>query len=298
LGRLTKRLQPEDIEKIHALTGTTLQELAQNLLNAIDFDQQTARAQRIAGTDNPDLQTLKEAERQLQQEATQPFTNAELKDLLLHLQRRDKQILDDISIDRVLSKGFSEDQARQTIASFRALMEQHKDEITAFQIAFNKPGDVDLEDLVYRLARAIMPPNAGLTTDKVWNAYQKLEASRVRGAGTKRLLTDIIALIRYTIERETDSSAILEPYRDSVNRRFTAWLAEQERTHQQPFTAEQLWWLERIRDRIAVDLRVEERDFDSAPFNTQGGRLGARRAFSGPQELQTLLHELNERLVA
>jgi type I restriction enzyme R subunit len=111
-------------------------------------------------------------------------------------------------------------------------------------------------------------------------------------------LTDIIALIRYTIERETDSSAILEPYRDSVNRRFTAWLAEQERTRQQTFTAEQLWWLERIRDRIAVDLRVEERDFDSAPFNTQGGRLGARRAFSRPQELQTLLHELNERLVA
>ena len=204
-------------------------------------------------------------------------------------------------MDVVLSQGFNEEQARQEIVSFRARMEQDKEQIALFEIVLNRPIGTSLTAGLRSVARAIQVPMTDLTRngiDRVWRAYQKLEAARVRGAGTKRLMTDIVALIRYTMQRETDEGAILEPFQETVNRRFTRWLAEQERLRQQPFTDEQRWWLDRIRERVATDLQCEERDLDSGSGFDKGGRLGAARAFGGEQELATILRELNERLVA
>ena len=300
LGRLVKYVTPDDFDALQRLSGGKLEELAEGLITSLDFDQQLARAQANSGAEDPPASAIEEATLQLAQEATQPFKSQELRDLLLQLQRRAKQAIDDISLDVVLDNGFDEEQARREVATFRATMEQNKAKIDIFELAFQQaPGS--LGERVQSVARAIQIPELGLNSARigqVWRAYQKLDAARVRGAGTRRLLTDIIALIRYTMQRETDERAILEPYRDTVNRRFATWYAEQERQRQQPFNETQNWWLERIRDRIATDLQFEERDLDTGNAHDRGGRIGAAKAFGGEQELLTILREMNERLVA
>ena len=57
-----------------------------------------------------------------------------------------------------------------------------------------------------------------------------LDRPRVKGGkSTKRMLTDIVSLIRYTIERDHNEQAMLEPYSEVVAQRFAIWAKEQER---------------------------------------------------------------------
>ena len=112
----------------------------------------------------------------------------------------------------------------------------------------------------------------------------------------KHMLTDIVSLVRYTIERDEDSNTVLEPYSETVNRRYYIWLEEQEKMRGSPFTAQQRQWLELIRDHIATSLTIEPGDFDDVPFNQHGGLGKAYHLFG--EELSTILQDLNERLAA
>ncbi len=299
LGRLTKRVTPDETIQIRQLTGNTLPTLAERLVDATDYDTWVARARENTGQQNPDTLAIEEAKLELTQEAVRPFQDQALRSLLIRIHERDKQTIDDISLDRPRQVGWeveTAERALQVITSFHAYMEQHKDEILAFELAFKRPRGTTLIQMVEQFVAAIKAPGMRLTTDEIWRAYQKLDASRVRTRGPKKALTDIIALVRYTMERETNDAALLEPYRDVVNRRFNDWLTEQQSRRNQPFTAEQLRWLELMRDRIATDLSIEEQDFNTDPFQQEGGRIGARRVFG--DELATIMQEMNERLVA
>ena len=62
------------------------------------------------------------------------------------------------------------------------------------------------------------------------------------------------------------------------------------------FTAEQMKWLEMIRDHIAANLSIAPDDFEYAPFSQQGG-LGKVHQLFG-DKLNTIIEELNETLAA
>ncbi len=62
------------------------------------------------------------------------------------------------------------------------------------------------------------------------------------------------------------------------------------------FSADQLAWLELIRDHIATSLSIEPDDFGYAPFNQRGGLGKAHNLFG--TDLAKLLDELNEALAA
>jgi len=234
-------------------------------------------------------------------EAAAPFDNPDLREALVKTQQRDEQIIDIVSQDRLLTSDWdiqAEDKARQAISSFRQFIEQHRDEIAALQIFYNRPRNVRLryED-VKQLNEAIASPPLALTTDKLWLAYEMLDRPRVKsGKSTKRMLTDIVSLIRYTIERDNNEAAVLEPYSEVVTRRFSVWLKEQERLRGKPFTPEQREWLTMVRDTIASSVTIETDDFEQSPFIQRGGLGKARQLFG--TELPTILQDLNERLAA
>jgi type I restriction enzyme R subunit len=217
-------------------------------------------------------------------------------------QQRDDLIIDEVSMDKVLVSGMdvqAREQARKAITTFQEFIEQNRDEITALQIILNRPRHAPLHfSDIKQLAEAIAAPPLGLSTDKLWQAYETLDRSRVRagGANMKHMLTDIVSLVRYTIERDEDSNAVLEPYSETVNRRFSRWLEEQEQRRGKPFTTQQHWWLELIRDHIATSLTIEPDDFDEVPFNQHGGLGKAYQLFG--EDLSMILQELNERLAA
>lgn len=62
------------------------------------------------------------------------------------------------------------------------------------------------------------------------------------------------------------------------------------------FTADQIAWLNLIRDHIATSLSIEPDDFDYAPFSQRGGLGKADQLFGN--DLNRILDELNLKLVA
>jgi type I restriction enzyme R subunit len=304
LSRLANRLQPADMATISNLTGgRDIRSLAGDIVQALDPDYQLEMAKVTTGQDylSPDATAVKAVAKQLMQQAVLPFDDPALREALLTVQRRDDQIIDTVSEDTLLASDWNaqaEEQARQTITSFCQYMEQHRDEITALQILYNRPrrAQLHLED-IQQLAEAIAAPPLGLSTDTLWQAYETLEHTRVRGkSGAKRLLTDLVSLIRYTIEHDRDNSAILEPYSETVQRRFSTWLLEQQQRRGKPFTTEQQQWLELFRDTIAASLTIETGDFEGTPFIQRGGLGKADQLFG--TELPVILQQLNERLAA
>ena len=143
---------------------------------------------------------------------------------------------------------------------------------------------------IKELAQAIERPPHNWTPDRLWNAYEAVQADKVRGTG-QRLLTDLVSLVRHALDPEGE----LVPFPEVVAERYTAWIEEQAAVGR-TFTGQQRVWPDRIRDHIAASLRITPEDFDYAPFNQHGG-LGAAYVALG-DELDAVLNELNVALVS
>ncbi|MDX8400063.1 MAG: type I restriction-modification enzyme R subunit C-terminal domain-containing protein, partial [Gallionellaceae bacterium] len=136
------------------------------------------------------------------------------------------------------------------------------------------------------LAEAISQPPHLWNESQLWQAYAALEKSKVKDASGKRILTDLVSLVRFAMHQDSE----LVPFPERVNTNFRAWLA----THD--FNEEQSLWLIMIRDHIAAHLSIETDDFEYAPF-AQAGGLGKIHQLFGDQ-LNTIIEEMNEALAA
>ena len=292
LARLSHKISLAEREAIEATAGgTPLQTLITNLVRATDPDAALEAARDATGLDDPPPQAVADAETQLRDAAALPFaSNPDLRHRLETIHQSHEQAIDTVSKDMVLEAGFTEDAAQDEVHSFQRFIEENRDEITALQVLYERPYRQRLRlDDIRALADAMNAPPRSWTTERLWQAYQRLDQSRVRGSG-QRQLADIVALVRFAIG-DADQ---LAPFADHVNRRFDGWLAVQE-TAGREFTAEQRWWLEAIRDRIAGNVSAEMGDLQNPPLDQRGGLIAAYNLFG--DELQPIIDELNLELV-
>ena len=292
LARLSHKISPAERESIEAAAnGVPLQTLITGLIRATDPDAAIEAAKDATGLEDPSQEAIAHAEQQLREAAAVPFaSNPDLRQRLEANHQSHEQTIDTVSKDVVLEAGFTEDAARDDAQSFQQFIEENRDEITALQVLYDRPYRQRLRyNDIRALADALQAPPRSWTTERLWQAYQRLDESRVRGSG-QRQLADIVALVRYAIGDADE----LAPFAEHVNRRFEGWLAMQE-TAGRAFTAEQRQWLEAIRDHIAGSVSIEPGDFQLAPFNQWGGIMGAFNVFG--EQLQPIIDELNLELV-
>jgi type I restriction enzyme R subunit len=295
LARLERQLTKEDREELEGLAGTGLRDLTRTLVESVDPDRHLEAAKEATGKEEPSEAEVAAAGKHLLDAAVEPLaTNPELRERLVEVRRSYEQTLDEFSQDKVITAGYSldgADRARQTAESFRHFIEEHKDEITALQILYSRPyRQRPTFKEIKELAHAIGRPPYQWTPEKLWQAYEALERSKVRGSGG-RVLTDMVSLVRFALEQEDE----LVPYPELVDERFQAWQLAQENAGR-TFTPAQLAWLERIRDHVAASLAISAEDFDYTPFVEHGGIGKAYELFG--DELTPLLDELNEALAA
>jgi type I restriction enzyme R subunit len=126
---------------------------------------------------------------------------------------------------------------------------------------------------------------------QLWQAYAALEKDKVKGAAGRRILTDLVSLVRFAMHQENE----LVPFPERVQANFKIWLGRQEQNGKR-FTEEQRRWLTMIRDHIAANLSIDTDDFDYAPFAQQGGLGKVYQVFG--EELNLIIDELNESLAA
>jgi len=295
LARLDRELGAKDREELtQVASGKPIKQIIHELLDAVDPDKQRAKAKEVFHTEKPTEEQVRKATKELVKAACLPFDDPKFRNTLIDIKKRNEQFIDELSRDTVLFAGGDDkalERANQVASNFRQFIEDNKDELTALQIIYSKPyGQRHLTHAqIKQLAEAIEKPPYSLTPELVWQAYEKLEKSRVKGAGPQKLLTNIISLIRFA----TGESQVLEPFPDMVDERFENWLAEQEADGHK-FTPEQREWLVMIKGHIATSLSIGMDDLELAPFYERGGLIKADKLFG--QDLGRIMNELNEAL--
>jgi len=301
LARMEHRLSEDDGNKIRQLAqGLGLKDLNRQLVEAVNPDRHLEQARADLGlapdSDQPvSDQALKAARAKIIQQAVKPLHDPKLRELLVEVKKKNEIAIDHVSQDEVIEAGFSleaTERARGLVQSFEQFIEDHKDEITALQILYSKPYKARLSfDDIKELADQIQAPPNLWTESQLWQAYAALDKTKVKGAGGRRILTDLVSLVRFAIHQDNE----LIPFPERVQANFNAWLASQEQSGKR-FTEEQRHWLEMIRDHIAANLGIETDDFEYAPFAQEGG-IGKIFQLFGV-ELNEIVEELNESLSA
>jgi type I restriction enzyme, R subunit len=193
----------------------------------------------------------------------------------------------------VISTGFDEKAATETVKKFSDFLETHQDELTALTILYGKP--VRNRRLTYasieELRAALAKPPWLLEPVAIWAAYKRLSGGKIT-ANPAKVLTDIVALVRYALgQRET-----LQPLSADMAGRFNLWLGR-EKTAGRDYDADQLGWLEAIRDHLAANIDLSLRDLQEQPaLAAKGGIIAARRVFG--DRLDGVVNDLPEALVA
>jgi len=289
LARMEHRISAEDDAKIRVASGGLgLKDLAHQLVESLSPDLNIPPFEKGGqGGLAPDQQA--------RVTAAKPLCAPALRQLILDIKAKNELTIDHVSQDQVIEAGFSQaalDRAKGVVQSFEQFIADHKDEITALQILYAKPYKQRLTfDAVKELADAIEKPPYLWNESQLWQAYAALEASKVKGASGRRILTDLVSLVRFAIHQDNE----LVPFPERVNANFKAWLAGQESAGKQ-FSTDQRRWLEMIRDHIAANLGIEPDDFEYAPFAQKGG-LGKVYQLFG-DDLNNLIEQLNESLAA
>ena len=133
--------------------------------------------------------------------------------------------------------------------------------------------------------------DAAWTEDRLWDAFAVTTPDKVKGRSQAGCFADLVSLVRFALEKQP----VLEPCADSVAERFDHWIA-QKAAKGTEFNAEQMTWLELMRNQIVTSVTLEPDDFDYAPFAQRGGLGKAHEIFG--DGLNRILDEINAALVA
>ncbi|HUX72196.1 MAG TPA: DEAD/DEAH box helicase family protein, partial [Cellulomonadaceae bacterium] len=257
LSALELQLTPDERTELDQVAGAHLRDVIRGLVEAVDPDRQ---ADAIAAS--PSTEPA-EVIADLVENAVEPLAgNPELRARILELRQTHDRILDEVTVDTLLdAHGVIDPQrARSIVESWRAYLDEHRDEITAIQILGEAKARrvpfASLKELADRIAR---PPH-NWTIDTVWAAYEAVEAGRVTHNDHARL-TDMVSLLRFTL----GSDDKLIPYAQRVHTRYAGWLAQQTQAGV-TYTEVERWWLDHMADVIGSSAGISGGDLDAAPF--------------------------------
>ena len=217
--------------------------------------------------------------------------NAAYRQRLIEIRALHDRVIDEVSVDTLLTAGgvVDYDKARGVVASWKQFVEDNKDDIALIHVLYSQPrgAKVTFRELSELMERIKRPPLAA-SIDLLWNAYQALDADRVR-TSNRHTATDLVTLIRYTLEQDQ----VLVPFADIVEERYQRWLSQQSEA-EVAFTDAQLWWLERIKDTIVQSAQFSVDDLDLAPFTERGGSDGIGRDLGS--HAWSIIQSMNEAL--
>ena len=287
LAALELRLTPDERTELDHVAGAPLRDLTRSLVDAVDPDKQAAALEANPGT-APD-----EILRDLIEAAITPLAaNPELRARILELHQAHDRVIDEGTVDSLLDAHGVIDPARakSIVESWRAYLDEHRDQITAIQLIGEARNRAIPFDSIKELADRIARPPHNWTVDTVWAAYEAVETGKVRHNDRARL-TDLVSLLRFSLGADDE----LVPYADKVQQRYAGWLLQQEQGGV-TYSSVERWWLDKMADVIASSASLTDDDLDSAPFTDRGGIDGAIRDLGS--KAGTLITQLNQELTA
>lgn len=297
LTRIDRAVSEKEKEKLSELTsGKAFTNIVKDFLNANDPDFIKSKAKEKYQAEVLTDEQIETVSKEIKDKACEVFNNPDVREYIENVRQNHEQIIDTVNIDTVTNAGWdkqTQDQAVKTIETFREFIEKNKDEITALKIYYSQPQRIKevTFKMIKELYEALNSPPYSLTLEKLWGAYYQIDHKKVKGANNKRMLTDIVSLIRYELKIDNE----IAPFSDIVNKNFKDWVFKKNAGNIQ-FTEEQMEWLRMIKDHVATSLKIAPENFDYVPFDALGG-LGKFFYLFG-QDYGYIIEELNEVLVA
>ena len=233
LARINKKCSDKQREEFQRLAHSGMQEISAAIFNA--FEKNTLPP--YESIDNPNLE---------RKGLVAPLTHhPEARQYLLILAAGFVETLIP-GEDNLISKGFSQEEAKEVTSAFENYCNKHQDEIEALRMIYNNDGEpltyYSLKDLENKLKLA----NNKFQTSRLWNCYTIVNPNSVKKHSTKEekeALTNIIQLVRFANHQiET-----LESLYPSAQQRFNLWYGQVQRT----VTESQIDIIRKIVDYIA-----------------------------------------------
>ena len=308
LERLDKVLKDAERNRFKELSGNiSLRQLAADLKAAHDTDLIEAEMKRgmseiaylmLSPDDKQKLREEVMAKRCRQ--AAMPLFSPEVRKFLMSVRNSGEQTIDP-ALDSLIFADFDEKvnlDKESLRESFREFINLYRDEILALQIIYSQDyrNRHITEKMIHELYSRMAEYNRALNETMLLAAYE----DQTKKKTMLKELMDIIQIVRYEWHQIDE----LVPFADRVRLRYRDWLFEKNKNKEggrrgagnSPFTAEQLSWLEMIRDFIAKNGSIEPEDFDYGDFLVNGGFDRFYSLFQDKYEI--IIKELNEALAA
>ncbi len=296
LSRIEKNLTSVQRGKLReAADGKELTGIVGELMVAVDPDRRQVRAEQLARdanrTDEPTAEQVREQIPIVLREAAATLQGSpKLRQAIVEVQRAHLQLIDETSSDEVITGGFDTsvtERAEGIVGSWKAYIAEHRDDIDTLQVMYGQR-DGQVLDRLERLAAEVQAPPYRISPEAVWDAYERLDASRVKGR-LRSQIADLLALLRFELGLDQE----LKPFAEVVEWRWQQWLQEQDAAAR--FTDEQMEWLALMKDVVTESLVITADDFDLGALAARGGLGRAHTDFGG--QLGEVIAELNRDLV-
>jgi hypothetical protein len=296
LERIEKNLSEEDKKEIHAVTSGmpsnpgTLKDVINGLIRAIDVESHLEKAKELFGKDErgytPSDKELKQAIETLVNTACQPFDDPKFRHMILSMKKKNTEKMNLSAMEEAAA-----DRSKDIVFRFKSFIESHQKDMPIIKALSGNNGHhrLNFEDLK-EMSRELRKPPYEISPDEIWTAFQRIDNARVKPLGDKKSPSNIIALTKFAL----GNSEILEPFADSVDRKFRNWIDESVNQGRN-YNEEEMEWLKMIRDYIASFLEIDMLSFNQPPFVSKGGAAKAYNIF-GP-DLNRIMYELNEKLI-
>lgn len=279
IAAIDNNISKSERQQVIEMTGgKTLSNIANDILNAIDYD-------KTENMSEDEIFAIKDS-------AVEPFYQPAFRRLVLELKDKSKLYIDELTPATVISSEFSVKKAEELTVNFKAFIDANRDEIDALSIIYNKQYKdrhltyEKIEDLHDKLV-AEMPP---LDTANLWRAYHFLKRDKVQNVKSpEKLLTNVVQLVRFAIGQDEK----LEDFSSVANSKFELWKGRQLKRGVK-FTEEQQIWLEEIKNYIIANAYMELNEIQDA-MQDKGGIIRAKQVFG--EQLQPILEDLSMALV-
>ncbi|RAX54639.1 hypothetical protein CCY99_02430 [Helicobacter sp. 16-1353] len=322
ITQIERKADKEDLKEILELTNDkTLRTIANELLNLTDPDfiesckesgvessvesgesaESNAESQAESNPESatesaesathstPESNAIFEA---IKEQILSPFNNPTFRQKLIDLAKKCKMYID-WTPDEVISTGnVPNPEDSEVIADFENYIEKHKDEITALSIIYNNSykNRFLTYELIDELYKKLLDSNPLFDIKSLWKAYAATCGDKVKPLKSKERLTNLIQLVRFAIDIDTELSDF-----ESVGiTRFNLWRGREIKKGV-VFTAEQDAFLLKIRDYILSNACIKKVDLQDCADDL-GGIYKAKMLFG--ERLDSIILDLNTTLVA
>lgn len=277
LARVSNKCDDEQREEFTRLThGTSMSEISSNIYTAFE------------GGELPPYSDIDQPNNERKGLVAALINHPEAKQYLLILNAGFVNTLQP-GEDKLIYKGFSQEEAKETISAFEQYCQEHRDKVEALRIIYNNSGRITYA-MLRDLERKLREHNSRFTPSTLWNNYAVLCPEKVKPRSTKEeqeALTNIIQLVRmayHQLER-------LESLYGQGSQRFNLWVGQRQRD----LTEQQIELVKRIVNYIAANGATDISDIKDNYDKSLAAKL--IRAFSGKSKANEAIDSMAQFLL-